>query len=156
MTTIEVGDPAPDFTLKGPGGEPVTLSDYRGRKNVILVFFAMAFSPVCATQLPEVQEGFRRFDDLDAVVLGVSVDNHYANSAFAERLRLSFPLLSDFKREASAAFGVLSERGHSGRALFVIDKTGRVVYKDISSNPGDPAQIPSPARAAAALEGREA
>jgi len=99
---------------------------------------------VCSAQLPQVERERESLDELYAVVFGVSVDNHYANEAFARRLGLSFPLLSDFHREASAAFGVLNaQRGHSGRALFVIDKQGRIVFKDISDNPGDLARIPS-------------
>jgi peroxiredoxin len=141
---VEVGQVAPDFTLKGPGGQPVTLSDYRGHKNVILVFFPLAFSPVCTHQLPAVQSTGPRFDAFDAVVLGVSVDSHHANEAFARKLNLSFPLLSDWKRETSAAYGVLdAERGYSGRALFVIDKHGRIVHKDVSPNPSDVGLVPS-------------
>ena len=152
LGTVEVGQLAPDFTLKGPGGQPFSLADYRGRKNVVLVFYPLAFSPVCSHQLPIVQQQAPDFEALDAVVLGVSVDSHHANAAFAHSLGLSFPLLSDFSREVSAAYGVLNvERGYSGRALFVIDKRGRVVHKDVSSNPGDLAQIPSNQAAIEAL-----
>src|SRR6059036_1364027 len=98
--SIEVGDLAPEFRLRGPGGQPVTLSEFRGQKNVVLVFFPLAFSPVCSHQLPEVQERVGEYQALDAVVFGVSVDSHYANEAFARSLRLEFPLLSDFKRQA--------------------------------------------------------
>jgi len=150
--SIEVGQEAPDFTLRGPGGIPVSLSEYRGQKNVVLVFFPLAFSPVCAHQLPQVQKDVPRFDDLDAVVLGVSVDSHHANRAFAEQLGLSFPLLSDFQREVSATHGVLNAaRGYSGRALFVIDKHGHIIHKDVSPNSGDVAQIPGNENAIVAL-----
>src|SRR5262249_9816189 len=118
---LGIGQAAPEFRLKGPGGQYVSLSEYRGEKNVVLVFFPLAFSPVCSHQLGAIEKDRARFPALDAVVLGVSVDSHYANTAFAERLRLSYPLLSDFKHEASAAYGVmLSESGHSGRAVFVV------------------------------------
>ena len=151
--TPEVGQLAPEFKLKGPGGAFVTLSEYRGQKNVVLVFYPLAFSPVCTHQLPAIEREIGRFSALDAVVMGVSVDSHYANTAFAERLRLTFPLLSDFRRETSSAYGVLLESGHSGRALFVIDKQGRLAYKDIAANIGDLDQVPSNAEALAALEG---
>src|SRR5439155_2967437 len=119
---VEVGQIAPDFTLKGPGGQPISLSDYRGRSNVVLVFFPLAFSPVCSHQLPAVQRASAGFEAAAAVVLGVSVDSHHANAAFAEKLGLTFPLLSDFDRAVSAAYGVLNaERGYSGRALFALD-----------------------------------
>ena len=154
---IGVGQPAPDFTLMGPGGMPFTLSEFRGQKNVILVFFPAAFSPVCSHQLPQMQKDTGQFDAIDAVVIGVSVDNFHANQAFAERLGLSFPLLSDSRREVSAAYGVLNTaRGTSGRALFVIDKQGRIAYRDVSANPGDIAQIPGSEGAIAALRGPDA
>jgi peroxiredoxin len=148
--TLEVGQAAPDFSLKGPGGQLVSLSEYRGKHHVVLVFFPLAFSPVCSHQLPTIEKEIGRIRGLGAVVLGVSVDSHYANAAFAERLRLSFPLLSDFKRRASAAYGVLlEEAGHAGRALFVVDKQGRVAYKDVSPTPAD---LPSNESLLAALE----
>ncbi len=150
---LELGQPAPDFRLKGPGGAFVTLSEYRGQKHVVLAFYPLAFSPVCAHQLPTIQREMGAIEALDGTVLGISVDSHYANQAFAERLRLTFPLLSDFNRETSAAYGVLlGERGISNRALFLIDKQGRVAYKEISENPGDLAMIPSNPRLLAALE----
>jgi len=148
---LEIGQTAPEFRLKGPGGQFVALSEYRGRKNVVLVFYPLAFSPVCSHQLPAIEKEIARFEKLDATVLGVSVDSHYANTVFAERLRLSFPLLSDFKREVSAAYGVLlTESGHSGRAIFVIDKQGKLSYKDVSPVLGE---IPSNDRVLAALAG---
>jgi len=152
LGTAEVGQMAPDFELRGPAGQIVTLSEYRGKRNVVLAFFPLAFSPVCSAQLPEIEHQRETMDDLDAVVLGISVDSHYANEAFAKRLGLSFPLLSDFHHRASAAFGVLNtQRGHSGRALFVIDKQGRIAWKDVSDNPGDPSRIPSHQGAVEAL-----
>ena len=150
--TLEVGQLAPDFKLKGPGGQPVSLSEYRNSKNVVLVFYPLAFSPTCSHQLPTIQKDLARFEELDAVVLGVSIDSHHANTAFARHLGLSFPLLSDFKREASALYGVLNaEAGHSGRAVFVVDKQGKLAYKDVSPAPGDINQIPSNQRVLEAL-----
>jgi peroxiredoxin len=148
---LEVGQVAPEFKLKGPGGQFVTLSEYRGKKNVVLVFFPLAFSPVCSHQLPAIERQISRFESLEATVLGVSVDSHYSNTAFAERLRLSFPLLSDFRREASAAYRVLiPEAGHSGRAIFVVDKQGTIAYKDVSPTIGE---IPSTEPVLVALAG---
>ena len=150
--TLEVGQLAPDFKLKGPGGQPVSLSEYRNSKNVVLVFYPLAFSPTCSHHLPTIQKDLARFEELDAAVLGVSIDSHHANTAFARHLGLSFPLLSDFKREASALYGVLNaEAGHSGRAVFVVDKQGKLAYKDVSPAPGDINQIPSNQRALEAL-----
>lgn len=144
LASPEVGQPAPDFALKGPGGQPVTLSEYRGLKNVVLVFYPLAFSHVCSHQLPAIERELPRFAEADAVVFGISVDSHYANTEFARKLRLSFPLLSDFRKEASAAYGVLvPEAGYGGRAIFVVDKQGRIAYRDVSPAPGDMNQIPS-------------
>lgn len=152
MSPLAVGQLAPEFRLKGPGGQAVSLSDYRSHQNVVLVFYPLAFSPVCSHQLPQVQARLNDFRELDTAVFGVSVDSHYANEAFAKSLRLEFPLLSDFKRQAMAAYGVLRpEVGYSGRALFLIGKDGRIAYMDVSANPGDLAQIPSPDRALEAL-----
>lgn len=143
-TTPQMGQVAPDFKLKGPGGQPVTLSEYRGDRNVVLVFYPLAFSSTCAHQLPDVQAAVPRIEALDGVVFGISVDSHHANTAFAKHLGLTFTLLSDFKHEASLAYGVFSERfGTSGRATFVIDKRGIVVHKDVSEAPGDVDAIPS-------------
>ena len=148
--TLEVGQIAPDFKLKGPGGQFVTLSEFRGSKNVVLAFFPLAFSPVCSHQLPSIQKDLERFRDLDAEVMGISVDSHWANEAFARHLGLTFPLLADFRREVGAAYGVLlPEAGHSGRAIFIVDKEGKIAYVDVTSTPN---QIPSNESALRALE----
>jgi peroxiredoxin len=147
----EAGQPAPDFRLKGPGGQPFTLSEYRGSRNLLLAFYPLAFSPVCAHQLPELQREIARFRALGTEVLGISVDSWYSNQEFARKLGLSFPLLSDFDRSACAAYGVLlPERGYCNRAYFVIDKQGCVVWREIAPTP---TEIPSVEDALAALEG---
>ena len=149
-TTPDIGQTVPDFRLRGPGGQPVSLSEYRGKKNVVIVFFPLAFSPVCSHQLPDIEKEMKHFEALDAVVLGVSVDSHYANQAFARSLGISFPLLSDFDRAASRAWGVLiPEKLYSGRAVFVVDKQGRLAYRDVAPTT---AEIPSNAAVLAALE----
>ncbi len=141
ISTLEVGQLAPEFRLKGPGGQWVTLSEYRGKKNVVLVFFPLAFSPVCSHQLPEVQAHLAELTALDCAVFGVSVDSHYANEAFARSLSLQFPLLSDIKRQAMTAYGVFDDqRGYSGRATFAVGKDGRIVLMDVSA---DIDEIPS-------------
>lgn len=150
MASLEIGQQAPDFKLKGPGGQPVTLSEYRDQHPVVLVFYPLAFSRVCSHQLPMVEADLSRFEALGAVVLGISVDSHFANTEFAHRLGLSFPLLSDLKREASTAYGVLiPEAGYSGRAIFLVDRKGRLAYRDVSANVD---QVPSNARVLEALK----
>ena len=150
--TLEIGQQAPDFKLKGPGGQPVALSEFRGRKHVVLVFYPLAFSGVCSHQLPTIQSDLTKFEELGAALLGISVDSHYANTEFARQLNLTFPLLSDWKREASGAYGVLiPELGYSGRAIFLVDREGRLVYQDVSPDPGDLALVPSNDRVLEAL-----
>lgn len=139
---IEVGQEAPDFTLKGPGGDEVTLSSFRGKKNVVLVFFPLAFSGICTTQLSGIAAHSSEYADADAQVLGVSVDSHHANTAFAKSLGLTDAmLLADFQpRGATAqAYGVYMDGpGISKRASFVIDKQGIVRHAEIQ----DPPTIP--------------
>jgi peroxiredoxin len=148
----EIGAQAPEFRLKGPGGQVVELSEFRGRKHVVLVFYPLAFSGVCSHQLPIVEKDAGKFRELDAELFGVSVDSHYANTEFAHKLKLSFPLLSDFRREASTAYGVLLDTGYSARAIFVIDRGGVLIHREISANAGDVEQIPSNVRALDALK----
>jgi len=152
QTVPEPGQLAPDFKLKGPGGAFYTLSEHLGQSPVVLVFYPLAFSKVCSHQLPELEKYLPQFEKAGAVVYGISVDSHHANSAFARSLNLSFPLLSDWKREASAAYGVLLEdAGYSGRATFVIGRDGRLLWREIAETTNSMDQVPSPERALAAL-----
>ena len=152
QTVPEPGQLAPDFKLKGPGGAFYTLSEHRGQSPVVLVFFPLAFSAVCSHQLPELEKLIPQFEKAGAVVYGISVDSHHSNGAFARSLGLSFPLLSDWKHEASAAYGVLlPDSGYSSRATFVIGKDGRLLWREISEDLNSKEQIPSPERAHAAI-----
>ena len=152
-TTIpDIGQAAPDFRLRASDGTHYSLSEYIGDKNVLVVFYPLAFSPVCSHQLPELQAMLPRFEAADTVVLGVSVDSHWANGAFARSLGVRFPLLSDWKREASAAYGVLiPDAGYSGRASFLVDKQGRILWREISENRGRLEEVPSLGAALGAL-----
>lgn len=148
----ELGQLAPEFRLKGPGGTWFTLSEHRGHSPVVLVFFPLAFTRVCTHQLPDLQRLMPEFESAGAVVYGVSVDSHHANAAFAKSLGLTFPLLSDWKREAATAYGVLlPEAGYSGRATFVVGRDGRLVHREIADDMGAMDQVPSPERALAAI-----
>jgi peroxiredoxin len=149
MTAPDVGQLAPDFKLKGSDGQFVTLSEYRGKRPVVLAFYPLAFSPVCSHQLPAIERDLRQIQGFGAEILGISVDSHYANAEFARKLQLSFPLLSDFKREASVAYGMLLDTGYSGRALFVVGRDGRIAYRDIAPTT---AEVPSNADLLRALE----
>lgn len=138
--TIEIGQEAPDFTLKDPDNQEVALSSFRGRRNVVLVFYPGAFSSVCTRQLTEIGEHEARYAGEDAQVIGVSVDSRHSQGAFARSLGLTDTiLLADFhpKGEVSRAYGVYREDlGFSGRATFVIDKAGIVRGVTLTDNPG--------------------
>ena len=151
--TLTIGQIAPDFRLKGPGGQFVGLSEYRGKRHVVLVFFPLAFTPVCSHQLPELERARAGLEGLGATLIGISVDSWQSNEVFSRQLGIHFPLLSDFKRQVSRAYGVLDEdRFYSGRAVFVVDRDGQLVYSDISGNMSDMAQIPSVASLVQRLE----
>ncbi len=130
---LQVGDVAPDFELSASGNHTIKLSDYRGKKNVLLAFYPFAFSPVCSLQLPGLQQQLSRFQSLNTEVLGISVDSKHSSAAFAEHLRLDFPLVSDFNKDVTQAYGVLREGGFAERALFVIDQAGKITYAHINA-----------------------
>jgi len=131
VTGLELGGPAPDFTLRDQFGQDVTLSSYRGTKAVALVFFPYAFSGVCTGEMAGIRERLADFLTFDTEVLGISCDPVYALRAFADADGLNFPLLSDFwpHGEVSRAYGVLDERtGAPRRSSYVVDKQGLVSW----------------------------
>ena len=124
---VKEGDPAPDFTLPSISGEPVTLSQYRGKKNVVLSFVPAAWTPVCSDQWPGYNIVQGLFDANEAILLGITVDNIPTLYAWTRQMGdLWFPVLSDFWPHGKVAdqYGVLRSDGVSERALFVIDKQG--------------------------------
>lgn len=138
---IEIGVEAPEFTLKDTGGEPVSLSSFRGDRNVVLVFYPLAFSGVCTRQLTEIGESESRYADSNAQVIGVSVDSHFAQARFAQDLGLrNTILLADFEPKGAVArsYGVyLDGPGIAGRATFVIDRDGIVRGRMLTDTPKD-------------------
>jgi peroxiredoxin len=143
---LKVGDKAPDFTLKNHKFEDVSLSDYLGYKNVVLLFFPFANSSVCEKELCSARDDIDKYNDLDAQVLAVSVDSPYAQKLWTEKNQFNFPLLSDFNKEVSKKYdalfdvfapGKLDYRGVAKRAAFVIDKNGTLQYIEILENPGE-------------------
>ena len=136
--TISVGDIAPSFTLKNQFGETVTLSDYLDKSAVALVFFPLAFSGICTGELCELRDNITAFVEDDVQVIGISVDSHFAQRAFAEHEGYEFPMLADFwpHGEVARAYGVfLEEAGIANRATFLIGKDGRVA-STIVTEPG--------------------
>ena len=131
---VEVGKPAPDFSLPSLKGGEVQLSQYRGKKNVVLSFVPAAWTPVCSDQWPGYNIAREMIEKYDAILLGISVDNLPTLYAWTKQLGdLWFPVLSDFWPHGSIAerYGILRSDGVSERALFVIDKQGIIRYIDV-------------------------
>lgn len=129
---VEVGDVAPDFTLKDENGQEVTLSSFRGKKNVVLAFYPFDWSPICTTENCALTSDLARFEGKGTVIFGVSGDSHFSHKAWKEKLGLKHLLLSDLKREVSKKYGLyLEELNCSKRATVVIDKSGKVIFKKV-------------------------
>lgn len=128
--TLQVGDEAPDFTLRSGAGETITLSQYRGQKNIVLAFFPFAFSGTCSAQMPSYQAELERFNSYDTQVLGLSMDATHSLREFGQKLGITYPLLSDFypQGKVADAYGVRHAAGMPERALFVIDKSGKIAW----------------------------
>lgn len=138
---IAVGSIAPDFSLPNQHRIPVQLSDFRGRKHVVLAFHPLAFTPVCATQVQTYERERPRLDAVDAHVLAISNDAGPSKKAWADALGgVSYDLLSDFHPhgEVAARYGVLREDGLAERALFLVDKTGVVRWARLHDIPEHP------------------
>ena len=139
---IQVGQKAPDFKLFGTDKKEVTLEDFQGR-NVVLLFFPMAFTGVCTAELCAMRDDIGTYQGLNAQVLGVSVDSPFTLAKFKEEQSLNFPLLSDFNKEASQAYDSMYEtfafglKGVSKRSAFVIDAQGVVQYAEVLDSAGD-------------------
>jgi peroxiredoxin len=139
---LSVGSKAPDFalTLK-PDEAPLRLSDYRGERKVVLLFFPAAFSPVCTEEMCAVAENYDAWQGLDAEVIAISSDTALVNQRFAEETDARFPILSDYNKEVSREYDALHEelRGMKGvvkRAVFVIDRDGTITYAWEGEHPG--------------------
>jgi peroxiredoxin len=143
-TKLKIGDEAPDFVLSSQDGKKIRLSDYRGKKNVMLAFFPQAFTPVCSHQLPSYSKQIDKFEKLNTQVLAIGVGSLPVHNAWIETLGgLNFPLLSDWvpAGEISQKYDSFIPRiGYGKRAIFVIDKEGIIRYIDIphEMNEGPP------------------
>lgn len=138
---LSAGAIAPDFELPSHHGGVVRLSDFRGRRNVVIAFHPLAFTPVCAAQMQEYERERPALEGLDAHVFGISVDAGPAKAAWADMLGgISFDLLSDFhpRGRVAADYGVMRDDGISQRALFVVDKAGRVAWAKLYDIPERP------------------
>lgn len=140
--SIQIGQQAPAFTLHNTDKQPVSLADFSG-KNVVLLFFPAAFTGVCTAELCAMRDDIATYQGLDAQVLALSVDLPFTLGKFREEQNLNFPLLSDFNKETSTAYGTLYEewilglKGVSKRSAFVIDKEGVIRYAEVLESAGD-------------------
>lgn len=140
--SITIGQSAPDFILHDTNKKEVKLSDQKG-KNVVLLFFPMAFTGVCTKELCSVRDNIALYNSTNAVVYGISVDSPFSLSKFKEEQNLNFSLLSDFNKNASQEYGCIYTdfigwmNGVSKRSAFVIDKEGIVRYAEVLENAGD-------------------
>ena len=133
--SIEVGAQAPDFVLKDQNNQVVRLSDLRGRKNVLLVFYPLAFTGTCQGELCQLRDNIGDFANDDVEVLTVSVDSPYSHKVWADREGYDFPMLADFWPHGAVAqaYGVFNEvTGYANRGTFVIDRAGVVRYAEMN------------------------
>jgi glutaredoxin-dependent peroxiredoxin len=142
--SITVAQQAPDFSLFDSEMKPVKLSDFKNEKNVLILFFPMAFTGVCTTELCGVRDDIANYNNVNAQVLAISVDSTFALAKFKEEQGYNFPMLSDFNKETSANYGCIYEsftgmgmKGVSKRAAFVVDKAGIVQYAEVLESAGD-------------------
>jgi len=139
---VNVGEPAPDFSLFDSDKNKITLSELRSQ-NILLLFFPAAFSGTCTTELCSVRDNIIVYNDVNTKVLGISVDMVYTLAKYKADQKLNFSLLSDFNKEVSAAYGCLYEtfsyemKGVSKRSAFIIDKSGMVRYAEVLDQAGD-------------------
>ncbi|MBE82777.1 redoxin domain-containing protein [bacterium] len=138
---ISVGDQAPDFTLKRKAGDliDVTLSSYKGNKNVVLLFVPLAYSGPCTEELCSVSGGLSDYEGLDAEVIAISVDSPFAQEAWAKDSNINVPLVSDFNKEVCQAYGCMHDellgfKGVAKRSAFVLDKSGVVRFAAVSDD----------------------
>lgn len=137
--SVEVGNKAPEFSLKNQSGEMVSLSDFAGKKNVLVMFYPFAFSGICTGEICEINEDLPKFQNEDVEMISISCDPHHALRAFAEKENIKTILLSDFWPHGAVAkaYGVfLEDLGFANRGTFLIDKSGIVRWKTITS-PGE-------------------
>ena len=140
---LEVGDIAPEFTLTDTSGNQINLQDLQNKSDgdVLLTFFPLAFSSVCTDELCTMRDNMKFYDSLNTTVAGVSIDSFFTLKEFKMANNLKFPLLSDFNKEASKAYGVLYEdyfgmKGVSKRSVFIIGNDGKIKYSEILEDSG--------------------
>jgi peroxiredoxin len=136
---IQIGDKAPAFTLVSSDMKEVSLSDFQG-ENLLILFFPLAFTGVCTDELCYVRDHWSQYENMHAKVIAISVDSPFVLDKFKQDLNISFPLLSDFNKEASRAYSALYEefvhglKGVSKRSAFIVDEEGDIQYAEVLEN----------------------
>jgi glutaredoxin-dependent peroxiredoxin len=136
---LQIGQNAPDFTLYNTEKTAVSLHDFKG-KNVLILFFPLAFTSVCTVELCAVRDSIAYYSNANATVLGISVDSLYALGAFKKDQHLNFPLLSDFNKKVSESYEAIYDtfsygmKGVSKRAAFIVDKDSKIAYAEVLDN----------------------
>jgi glutaredoxin-dependent peroxiredoxin len=141
---LQIGEKAPDFTLPtktSEGFQPITLSESYGKKNTVILFFPMAFTGVCTTELCSVSQGLEAYASVNAVVLGISGDSPFSLDVWAQKEAIKIPLLSDYEHTVASAYGVAYESflpqiglpmgGVAKRSAFIVDKLGLIQYAEV-------------------------
>ena len=134
--TVLIGDQAPDFTLQNQNGEEVTLSSFKGKKPVVLVFYPMSFTGICTGELCELRDNFAQFENQNVELLAISIDSKFVQKKFSEQEGYKFNVLADFWPHGAVAksYGVfLEETGFANRATFVINSDGVVTAKFVTA-----------------------
>ncbi len=134
--SVTVGSIAPEFTLKNSDGQDISLSSFKGQKNVVVLFFPLAFTGVCTTELCSTRDSLAIYNSLNAEVLAISVDSFFTLKHFKEANQLNFNLLSDFNKDTAKAYGALYDEffgmlGVAKRSAFVVDKEGVIRYAEV-------------------------
>lgn len=154
---VQIGQPAPNFTLFNTAKHKVSLEDFKG-KNVLLLFFPLAFTSVCTAELCSVRDNMSRYESLDVQPIGISVDSLFTLARFGEEQGLNFPLLSDFNKTVSRDYGSLYEdwgfemKGVSKRSAFLVDSNGIIRYAEVLENAGEQPDFPAIQSAIAGLK----
>ncbi len=136
--TVEIGDEAPDFALEDQNRQVVRLSDFRGSKNVVVVFYPLSFTGVCEGEMCSIREALPDLSGDDVQTLAISVDSTAVHKKWAEEQGYTFPLLADFwpHGEVAKSYGVFEEAfGIATRGTFIVDKDGKVAYKVVNAIP---------------------
>jgi len=140
--TLKVGDKAPNFTLRDTEKAEIALGDYRG-KNVLILFFPLAFTGVCTDELCSIRDEKSEYDALNVDVLAISVDSLFTLEKFKKEQNYNFPMLSDFNKDVARAYGTLYEdfvlgmKGVAKRSAFLIDQNGTIRYAEVLESAGD-------------------